>query len=207
MTETSGSASILFDHHFQRNFCWPHSHIQKLHTSHCFAHDTALKPMENHHPRALTIYSWLSNPSLTPLPSMQYIPPCFPLPPRFSLYPHNGNITGTELLKYNSSPVDTLSLLLPVSPCLHLIPISPCSLSCPVQHTPTGDWSVANTRCFLQSAASILPLNATITTLPSIFIRSNFFHSLWGYTFCSVNRSHLATSHPFPPFSLTMSLL
>lgn len=150
------------------------SHIQKFtHISLLCTWYCALKPIENHHPRGLTIYSWLSNPLLTPLPYLR-----FALPLYFSLYPHNGNITGTELLKYNSSPVDFLSLLLPVSlPACTFYP-SPNAPSRVLSNTlllVTDLWPSLPAFCRVQPPSFLLtPLSPPYRPCPSSFSAISF---------------------------------
>lgn len=122
------------------------------------------------------------------------------------------SITGTELVKHNSSPVDILlpltpqSIWLSPSPCrslrLHLLPISPWSLSCPTPVLLT-DWSVSKASCTPRIQASIPAPDAIITSSLcwSVFILSNFLCSPWGGSLMPSVVGNALTLHPFPPYT------
>lgn len=176
--------------------------------------------MENHDLRGLTIYSWFSNPSLTPLPFLESIAPCLahysplsssivPLPlcmmetyfwqwaPETQFLPCR--YPAASFILHPSVP-----LLLPVYLPACIFYPSPCATSCVLSNLCPRDWLFWG-QGIVQSVvpSPFLSLKTTVTTLIfcSIFILGNFLDPLLGMSpnaVCSVNCSHLTLPSPLP---------
>lgn len=171
--------------------------------------------MENHDLRGLTIYSWFSNPSLTPLPFLESIAPCLA---HYS--PLSSSICMMETYFWQWAPETqflpcrypaasfilhpSVPLLLPVYLPACIFYPSPCATSCVLSNLCPPDWLFWG-QGIVQSVvpSPFLSLKTTVTTLTfcSIFILGNFLHPLLGMSpnaVCSVNCSHLTLPSPLP---------